>query len=170
MVQLIGSLASMSPYREVGSNLNKLLGISWSHEAIRQNVIREGKRIEEREREEHRQVKNLDYQPPEEIPETVYNETDATYIRKQNKGKKRGRKLRHLEVKAGIGYTGKEARYKAGRKKSCKLSQKIVYVDIRAKRNEFLDRFSCLSEKIFGTSLAKKSYFGGDGEIGRAHV
>ncbi len=40
----------------------------------------------------------------------------------------------------------------------------MVYVDIRAKRDEFLDRFSCLSEKVFGTSLAKKSYLGGDGD------
>ena len=175
MAQLMGSLASASPYREVEESLSKLLGISWSHEAIRQNVIREGKRIEKREKEEHKQVKNLDYDIPEEQPETVYNEVDATYIRKQNKGpsgvlrtsfsrRKRGRKKRHLEVKVGIGYTGKEPRYNKGKRQTKKLSQKIVYTDIRAKRHEFLDRFSCLSEKVFGTSLAKKSYLGGDGD------
>ena len=164
MSQLLGSLASASPYRGVEENLNKLLGISWSHEAIRQNVIREGKRIEEREQKGHQKIKALDYESPREIPEVVYNETDATYIRKQNKGKKRGRKKRHLEVKAGIGYTGKEPRYTSGKQKAKKLSQKIVYADIRAKRDKFLDRFSCLSEKIFGTSLAKKSYLGGDGD------
>ena len=164
MSQLLGTLASTGPYRGVEDSLNKLLGINWSHEAIRQNVIREGKRIEKREKEEHQKIKNLDYERPKEIPEVVYNETDATYIRKQNKGKKKGRKKRHLEVKAGIGYTGKEPRYKKGKRKAKKLSQKIVYVDIRAKRNEFLDRFSCLSESRLGTSLAKKSYLGGDGD------
>jgi len=164
MMQLMGMLASTSPYREVEESLSKLLGISWSHEAVRQNVIREGKRIERREKEEHEQVKNLDYEIPQDMPETVYNEVDATYIRKQNKGRKRGRKKRHLEVKAGIGYAGKEPRYDKGKRKAKKLSRKVIYTDIRAKRHEFLDRFSCLSEKVFGTSLVKKSYLGGDGD------
>lgn len=164
MSQLLGSLASASPYREVEDSLKKILGTSCSHEAIRQNVIREGKRIEKREKEEHQQVKNLDYEEPEEMPEVIYNETDATYIRKQNKGKKRGYKKRHLEIKAGIGYTGKEPRYDKGKRKAKKLRQKVVYTDIKAKRDEFLDRFSCISERIFGTSLAKKSYLGGDGD------
>ena len=78
-------------------------------------MIREGKRIEKREKEEYQQIKNLDYQLPEEIPEVVYNEIDATYIRKQNKGNKIGHKKRHLEVKAGIGYTDKEPRYDKGK-------------------------------------------------------
>ena len=164
MAQLMGLLASVSPYRDVQESLSRLSGLSYSHEAIRQNVIREGRRIEERGKQEHQKIKNLDYQLPEEIPEVVYNEIDATYIRKQNKGNKIGHKKRHLEVKAGIGYTGKEPRYDKGRRKAKKLSQKIVYTDIRAKRDEFLDRFSCLSEKIFGTSLVKKSYLGGDGD------
>lgn len=163
MSQILGALASSNPYREAENSLKRLLGINWSHEAIRQNVIREGKRIEKWEKEEHQQVKNLDYQLPKEIPEVIYNEADATYIRKQNKGKKKGRKKRHLEVKAGIGYIGKEPRYGRGKRGAKKLSQKVVYADIRSKRDEFLDRFSCLSEKIFSTSLAKKSYLGGDG-------
>ncbi len=164
MLQMLGVLASASPYREVGNSLSRLLGVSWSHEAIRQNVIGEGKRIEEQEKQEYRKVKNLDYEAPKELPQEVYNETDATYIRKQNKGKKKGYKKKHLEVKAGIGYTGKEPRYNGGKRTAKKLSQRIVYVDIRAKRNEFLDKFSCLSERIFGTSLVKKSYLGGDGD------
>lgn len=161
--RMLGALAAANPYREVASNLGKLLGISWSHEAIRQNVIREGKQIEEREKQEHKKIKNLDYVTPNELSQEVYNETDATYIRKQNKGKK-GYKKKHLEIKAGIGYTGKEPRYNGGKRAAKKLSQKIVYVDIKAKRKEFLDRFSCLSEKVFGTSLVKRSYLGGDGD------
>ena len=164
MAQLLGLLASASPYRGVQDSLSKLLGISWSHEAIRQNVIREGRRIEKREKEEHQEIKNLDYEIPEERAETVYNEIDATYIRKQNKGRKSKGKARHLEVKAGIGYTGKEPRYDRGKGQGKRLSRKVVYTEIRAKRDEFLDRFSCLSEKVFGTSLAKKSYLGGDGD------
>jgi len=164
MTQLLGSLASANPYREVKDSISKSLGISFSHEAIRQNVIREGKRIEKQEQKEHQKIKNLDYQIPQDLPEVVYNETDATYIRKQNKSKKRDRPQRHLEVKLGMGYTGKEPRYDKGKRKAKKLSRKIVYVDIRAKRDEFLDRFSCLSERTFGTSLAKKSYPGGDGD------
>lgn len=164
MVEMMGLLASVEPYRNVQEQLAALLGISWSHEAIRQNVIREGRRIEERESKEHKKVKELDYQMPQDLPDTVYNETDSTYIRKQNKTKKKSRKKRHLEVKLGIGYTGKEPRYKGGRKKSKKLSQRIVYADIKADRNEFLDKFSCLSEKVFGTSIAHKSYLGGDGD------
>ena len=164
MAQLMGLLASVSPYRDVQESLSRLSGLTYSHEAIRQSVIREGRRIEEREKQEHQKIKNLDYRLPQKIPEVVYNETDATYIRKQNKGKKRGYKQRHLEVKVGIGYTDKEPRYNSGKRTAKKLSQKIVYVDIKAKRNDFLDRFSCLSEKVFGASLAKKSYLGGDGD------
>ncbi len=164
MSQLTTTLASVNPYRQACEQLSKLLGIRLSHEAIRQDVIAEGKRIEDREAKEHQKVKELDYQLPQDLPEVVYNETDATYIRKQNKGKKKGRIQRHLEVKLGIGYTGKEARYNSGKQKSRKLSQRLVYADIKASRNEFLDRFSCLSEKEFAVSLVKKSYLGGDGD------
>ncbi|MFH1641004.1 MAG: ISLre2 family transposase [Candidatus Omnitrophota bacterium] len=164
MVEIMGMLASVEPYRNAQEQLAKLLGISWSHEAIRQNVIREGKRIEEREAKEHKKIKELDYQMPQDLPGSVYNETDATYIRKQNKKKKKGRKKRHLEVKLGVGYTGKEPRYKGGKKKSRKLRQRIVYADIKADRNEFLDKFSCISEKEFGLSGVKEKYLGGDGD------
>jgi hypothetical protein len=164
MVEIMGLLASVEPYRKTQEQLAKLLGISWSHEAIRQNVIREGKRIEEQELKEHKKIKELDYEPPKDKPDTVYTEADATYLRKQNKKKKKGRKKRHLEVKLGVGYTGKESRYGKGERKSKKLSQRALYADIKADRNEFLDRFSCISEKEFGLSGVKKSYFGGDGD------
>ncbi len=164
MLEVIGLLASGSPYRGAQEQLTRLMGVSWSHEAIRQNVIREGSRVEEQETKMHKKIKELDYELPKETPQVVYNETDATYIRKQNKNKKKGRKKRLLEVKLGIGYTGKEPRYNSGRRKSKKLSQRIVYADIKAGRNEFLDRFSCISEKEFGLSAIKESYLGGDGD------
>lgn len=164
MSRLTTTLASVGPYRAAQAQLYSLLGLSLSHEAVRQDIIAEGRRIEAQEAREHQKIKQLDYRLPEEIPDVVYNETDATYIRKQNKGKKRGPKQRHLEVKLGIGYTGKEPRYRQGSKKSRKLTQRLVYADIKADRNQFLDRFSCLSEKEFGLSAAKESYLGADGD------
>lgn len=164
MVEIMGLLAQAEPYRNAQEHLAKLVGISWSHEAIRQNVIREGKRIEEQETKKHKKIKELDYQMPRDVPAVVYNETDATYIRKQNKIKEKGRKNRHLEVKLGVCYTGKEPRYNGGKKESRKLSQRIVYADIKVDRNEFMDRFSCISEKEFGLSAVKESYLGGDGD------
>jgi len=85
MMQIMGVLSASSPYRAVEEQLKKLLGISCSYEAIRQRVIAEGKEIEEQEEKEHLKIRELDYQMPEEIPEVVYTETDATFIRKQNK-------------------------------------------------------------------------------------
>ena len=164
MMQIIGALASNNAYRAVRKQLSKLLGLSLSHEAIRQNVIREGKKIEEQEEKEHLKIKELDYKIPEDIPTKVYNEMDTTYIRKQNKNSKKGRKRRHLEVKLGVAYTGKEPRYKEGQRKSKKLSQRLVYADIKADRNEFMDKFSCLSEKQFGLSSVKETYLGSDGD------
>lgn len=163
MAKIMGTLAAMEPYRQVRDQISELLGMSWSHEAIRQTVISEGKRIEKREAKEYQKIKELDYDLPQDLPEVVYNEVDATYIRKQNKGKKKGRKKRHFEVKLGVGYTGKEARYAKGRKISKKLRRKIVYSEVKADRNAFMERFSCISEKEFGLSAVKETYLGGDG-------
>ena len=58
-----------------------------------------------------------------------------------------------------MGYTGKEARYNGDKKKSRKLSRKVVYTDIRAERDEFLDRFSCLSEKSIRHISGKEKLF-----------
>ena len=162
--QLTGALVLASPYREVEASLSKLSGISWSYEAIRKNAIQEGSWIGKREKEEQKQVKNLNYDMPEEKPETVYNKAGATYLCKQNKGGKGGCKKRHLEVKIGISYKGKELKYNKGKRHTKKLSRKVIYTNIKTERHEFLDRFSCLSERIFGTFLAKKSYLSGDGD------
>lgn len=161
--QILGTLASVEAYRGVAEQISELLGLRYSHEAIRQNVIKEGIRIEEQEAKGLEKVKLLDYQLPEEIPEVVYTETDATYIRKQNKGKKKSRK-RHLEVKIGINYTGKESRYETGEKSSRKLIRKSIYTGIKVGRNKFLENLSYLSERDYGLSAVKKSYFGGDGD------
>lgn len=161
--QIFGALAAVEAYRGVAEQISKLLGLRYSHEAIRQNVIKEGIRIEGQEAQELEKVKLLDYKLPEEIPEVVYTEADATYIRKQNKGKKKSPK-RHLEVKIGINYTGKESRYETGKKSSRKLIGKSIYTGIKVGRNKFLENLSYISERDYGLSAVKKSYFGGDGD------
>lgn len=162
--QIFGTLASVEPYRGVAQQVSELIGVSYSHEAVRQNVIKEGLRIEEQEEKELEKVRQLDYQLPKEVPAVVYTETDATYIRKQNKRKKNKNKKRHFEVKIGINYTGKEPRYTGGKRTSRKLINKKIYTGIKAGRNKFLEQFSYLSERDYGLSIAKKSYFGGDGD------
>jgi len=164
IARIFGTLASVEAYRGVAEQISQLLGIHYSHEAIRQNVIKEGLRIEGQETKELEKVKLLDYKLPAEIPDVVYTETDATYIRKQQRGKKRGRKKRHFEVKLGLNYTGKESRYKTGKGGSQRLKGKSIYVGIRPGRKSFLERLSYISERDYGVSVAKKSYFGGDGD------
>ena len=161
--QIFGTLASMEAYRGVAEQIGMLLGVTYSHEAIRRNVIKEGLRIEGQEKRELEKVKLLDYKLPKEIPAVLYTETDATYIRKQTKGKKKPKK-RHFEVKIGINYTGKENRYKAGEKASKKLTRKSIYTGIMVGRNKFLENLSYISERDYGLSAVRKSYFGGDGD------
>ncbi len=164
IAQIFGTLASVSAYRGVSKQISKLIGITYSHEAIRQNVIKEGLRIEKQEEKELEKVRLLDYQLPKEIPEVLYTETDATYIRKQNKGKKKKNRKRHFEVKIGLNYTGKESRYNSGEKKTKKLKNKSIYAGIKPGRKKFLEHLSYISERDYGLSAVKKSYFGGDGD------
>ncbi len=163
--QIFGTMSSVEAYRGVASQISKLLGIRYSHEAIRQNVIKEGKRIETQEEKELEKIKALDYKMPKEIPEVLYTETDATYIRKQNKGKKKkGRKKRHFEVKLGLNYTGKESRYKTGEQRTKRLKNRSIYAGIKPDRKKFLENLSYISERDYGLSAVRKRYFGGDGD------
>jgi hypothetical protein len=161
--QLFTLLANLGPYRAAQESLSKLTGLFRSHENIRLHVIKEGRRIEQRRNQEIQKIKALDYKIPDEIPEVVYTEADSTYIRKQNKGKNANEK--HLEVKIGIGYTGKEPRYKSGRLMAKKLSQRFIMAGIKDTRDVFLDKLSCKAEEKYALSLAKESYFGGDGDL-----
>ena len=162
LIELFGVLANMGPYRAAQESLSKLTGLFRSHENIRLNVIKEGKRIEDRRNNEIKKIKALDYTLPQELPEVVYTEADATYIRKQNRGKKSG--VKHLEVKIGIGYAGKEPRYKKGSLAAQKLTRRFILAGIKDSRNEFLDKLSCKAEEVYGLSLVQKSYFGSDGD------
>jgi len=148
-------LSSLSSYREVVTQARLLLGNFRSHEAIRQSVIKEGSLIIENQKKKLKQIENLDY-PDKEAPDTAYIEADATYISLQKKGKERGGKL---EVKAGVGYTGKEARYKRG--KSKRLKEKFTFIGTG---KDFMRNLSLQAEFRLSLSKAKKVIFGGDGD------
>ena len=148
-------LSSLSSYREVVEGIGLLIGGPRCHEAIRQSVIKEGKLIIEKQEQKLRQIENLDY-PDKEATDTAYMEADATYITLQKKGQEKGGKM---EVKIGVGYSGKEARYKTG--KSKRLKKKFTFVGIG---KGFMERLSLLAEERFSLSKVKKVIFGGDGD------
>jgi hypothetical protein len=148
-------LSALSSYREVVEGISLLIGGPRCHEAIRQSVIKEGKLIIEKQEQKLKQIENLDY-PDKEAPATAYLEADATYISLQNRDKKEKEKL---EVKIGVGYSGKEARYTSG--KSKRLKEKFTFVGIG---KGFMRNLSLLAEERLSLSQVKKVIFGGDGD------
>jgi len=148
-------LSALSSYRKVVEGIELLIGGPRCHETIRQSVIKEGNLILKNQEKKLKQIENLNY-PEKEAPDTAYLEADATYITLQKKGKEKGGKL---EIKAGVGYTGKEARYKTG--KSKRLKEKFTFVDIG---KNFMENFSLISEERLSLSKVKKVIFGGDGD------
>jgi len=139
----------------VVEGISLLIGGPRCHEAIRQSVIKEGKLIIEKQEQKLKQIENLDY-PDKEAPATAYLEADATYISLQNRDKKEKEKL---EVKIGVGYSGKEARYTSG--KSKRLKEKFTFVGIG---KGFMRNLSLLAEERLSLSQVKKVIFGGDGD------
>ncbi|MBU2440474.1 ISLre2 family transposase [bacterium] len=148
-------LSGFSSYREVVEGIRLLISGPRCHEAIRQSVLKEGKLIIENQEKKLRQIENLDY-PDKEAPDTAYVEADATYISLQHRGKKKKEKM---EVKAGVGYTGKEARYSTG--KSKRLTEKFTFIGTG---KGFMEKLSLLAEERLSLSKAKKVIFGGDGD------
>jgi len=148
-------LSTLSSYREVVTQARLLLGNFRSHEAIRRSVIKEGNLINENQEKKLKQIENLGY-PDKEAPAAAYLEADATFITLQKKGKEKGGKL---EVKLGVGYTGKEARYATG--KSKRLTEKFTYI---GSGKDFMKKLSLLAEKRLSLSKVKKVIFGGDGD------
>jgi hypothetical protein len=148
-------LSALSSYREVVEGISLLIGGPRCHEAIRQSVLKEGKLIIENQEKKLRQIENLNY-PDKEAPDTAYVEADATYISLQHKDKKKKEKM---EVKIGVGYSGKEARYTSG--KSKRLKEKFTFVGIG---KGFMRNLSLLAEERLSLSQVKKVIFGGDGD------
>ncbi len=148
-------LSGFSSYREVVEGIRLLIGSPRCHEAIRQSVIKEGKLIIENQEKKLRQIENLNY-PDKEAPDTAYMEVDATYISLQHRGKKKKEKM---EIKLGVGYTGKEARYSSG--KSKRLTEKFTFIGTG---KGFMEKLSLLAEERLSLSKVKKILFGGDGD------
>jgi hypothetical protein len=148
-------LSTLSSYREVVTQAKLLLGNFRSHESIRRGVIKEAKLIIENQKKKLQKIRNLEYQEGNSL-DTAYLEADATFITLQKKGKEKGGKL---EVKLGIGYSGKEARYSSG--KSKRLTEKFTFVGTG---KDFMEKLSLLAEEKLSLSKAKKILFGGDGD------
>ncbi len=83
-------------------------------------------------------------------------EADAAYISLQHRGKKKKEKM---EIKLGVGYTGKEARYSSG--KSKRLKEKFTFIGTG---KEFMRNLSFQAESRLSLSKVKKILFGGDGD------
>lgn len=148
-------LSTLSSYREVVTQARLLLGNFRSHESIRRGVIKEAKLIIENQKKKLQKIRNLEYQEGNP-PDTAYVEADATFITLQKKGKEKGGKL---EVKAGVGYTGKETRYSSG--KSKRLKEKFTFVGTG---KDFMEKLSLIAEERLSLSKVKKVIFGGDGD------
>jgi len=151
-------LSTLASYREVVGQAKLLMGNFHSHESIRRGVIKEAKLIIENQKKKLQKIRNLEY-PEGNSLDTAYVEADGTYINLQKKGKERGGKL---EVKLGIGYTGKEDRYSSG--KSKKLRGKFIFADIGKFGKQFMEELSLLAEEKLSLSKAKNVLFGGDGD------
>ena len=146
-------LASLSSYREVVNQTRLLLGHTRSHESIRKNVLSEARLIIEHEQQHLKQIESLDL-PEKQAAEISYTEADATYIKLQ-----KPEKDKKLEVKIGIGYTGKENRYSSG--PSQRLKEKFVYLGTG---RDFMHSFSLKAEEELNLSQSQKHYFGADGD------
>jgi len=146
-------LATLSSYREVVEQARLFLGHTRSHESIRHSILTEGRLLIEQEKKCLQQMENLDFSE-KEAAAISYTEADATYIKLQ-----RPEKDQKLEVKIGIGYTGKEKRYHSGN--SQRLKEKFVYTGIG---RDFMHSFSLKAEEELALSQSQRHYFGGDGD------
>lgn len=155
-------------YRKGRQNIKRITGSSRSHEAMRQSVIKEAEKIIGFQKRCFKKTRALEYKTDAENPEIVYVEADGTGIRMQKRKKSKisgnkKRRKRHAEVKLGIGYTGREARYNNGEGKGKRLVRKFVHVSMESRR-KFMEEFSLIAERCLNLSSAKKILFGGDGD------
>lgn len=156
-------LASISSYRKTAKQTGLIGGYSRSHEAIRQSVIKEAEEIIKKQDKSLDKIKNLDYKDKAEARDKVYVESDSTFIKLQTDKKGKRSKKKSIDVKIGVGYTGREDRYKKGRHRSKRLKDKFVFTEVGMKGKRFMEKLSYMSEKKLGLSKAKEVFFGGDG-------
>jgi len=161
--KIAGLLAFVSgSYRKAEELIREFYGEGPSFESIRQQTIRQGKKIlkEEKEQIDQELIKALKQTEDELTKETeigiIYLEVDGTNIHLQHEEKTRG------ELKLGIISKGKERRYKTGSGEAKKLQDKFTYAGITS-GDEFMSNLSILGEKRFNLSQAELILIGGDG-------
>lgn len=162
-------IASMDTYRGARENAWLLLGISRSHESIRQSVLREARQILAHQAHELGKIRHLEGLPKNPLSDIAYLEADSVFIRKQHSRKRKTalrrptkRKRRSIEIKLGIGYTGRTSRYESGTQLAQTLENKFVYSGI-SNGPGFMENLSLVAEKKLAISQAKTVICGGDG-------
>jgi len=158
-----GLLAFVSgSYRKAEELIREFYGDSPSFESVRQQTIRQGKKIlkEEKDQIDKELIKALRQTEDELTKEAdnriVYIEVDGTNIHLQNEEKKRA------ELKLGIISKGRERRYKQGKGEAKRLQDKFTYTGI-VSGDEFMSNLAILGEKRFNLSQAELVLIGGDG-------
>ena len=122
-------------------------------------MIKEAQLIIKNQEKKLQKIRNFNYQEGTS-PDIDYIEADTTFIKLQKKGKKKSKGS--LEVKLGIGYTGKEDRYSTD--KSQRLTHKFSFVSVGKSGKKFMEELSLLAEEKFSLSKVKRLLFGGDGD------
>ena len=158
-----GLLAFVSgSYRKAEELIREFYGDSPSFESVRQQTIRQGKKIlkEEKDQIDRELIKALrqteDGLTKEADNRIVYIEVDGTGIHLQYEKKKRA------ELKLGIISKGKERKYKQGKGEAKRLQDKFTYTGI-VQGDEFMSNLAILGEKRFNLSQAELVLIGGDG-------
>lgn len=162
-------LSSVFAYRKAEEAMELFTGHSRSHEATRQSVIQEGQRIAEHERRSILKTQQLQDSKSKAVSDIAYVEADSTYLKLQrSKKRKHGcrsgkrKRRRSLEVKLGVGYTGKTPRYTKGARIAERLENKFSFCDITP-GERFMEDLSLIAEKRLGLSQTKLTVVGGDG-------
>ncbi len=162
-------LSSAFAYRKAKEVMKLFTGHARSHEATRQSVIQEGLEIAEHERISILKTQQLEDPTPKTTSEIAYVEADSTYLKLQRSRKRKksfqpGKRKRRrcLEVKLGVGYTGKIPRYDEGARIAKRLENKFSFCDI-TQGGRFMEDLSLVAEKRLGLSQTKLTVVGGDG-------
>lgn len=163
-------ITSITSYRGARENVELITGYRRSHESMRQSVIKEADRIIAYQKSAIDKIKNLEFYDDQPVSSDIaYMEADATYIRLQRRRKikstssLRKRRPRSIEVKLGIGYTGRENRYEDTLRSAKRLVNKFVYLSV-SKCTSFMEDLSIIAESKMSLSGVKNVFFGADGD------
>ena len=160
-------IASIDTYRGAQENVKLLLGITRSHESIRQSVLKEAEQIIRYQTSQLEKTKHLEDKSQKPLSDIAYLETDSAFVRfqhrqKRKRSQKTRRKRKSIEIKLGIGYTGKESRYVGGARLAMALQNKLFHVDVTS-GTKFMEHLSLIAEKKLCLSQVKALIVGGDG-------